>query len=341
MLTSLEAAVEVAAEAGSVSRPAYRSFRAAVARVERLTPCFTRVTFTGEELAHFGTAGLDQRVKIVLPLPGTGFADFPDDPDWYAAWRELPAERRNPFRTYTVRAVRPGLREVDIDFALHGDGGPASAWAGGARPGDELVIVGPDERSPGRTIGIDFRPGVVDTVLLAGDETAAPAICAILEQLPSDASGIAIIEVPTPDDVLEVAAPPGVEVRFLARSGAAHGERLVAAVRDWVVRSCRSNLDGSCEASADGACLANVAVRLTDPAEAARALAAAEFGDSDEVPLWDVPEGRSLDGGCYAWLAGEASVITALRRFLVRDAGLDRRQVAFMGYWRLGRAALQ
>ncbi len=53
-----------------------------------------------------------------------------------------------------------------------------------------------------------------------------------------------------------------------------------------------------------------------------------------------MPEGHSLDGGCYAWLAGEASAITTLRRFLVREAGLDRRQVAFMGYWRMGRAEL-
>ncbi|MDF2575363.1 MAG: hypothetical protein K0S05_2275, partial [Agromyces sp.] len=59
-----------------------------------------------------------------------------------------------------------------------------------------------------------------------------------------------------------------------------------------------------------------------------------------DAPLWDVPEGHSLDGDCYAWLAGEASAITTLRRFLVREAGLDRRQVAFMGYWRMGRAEL-
>lgn len=340
MLTSL---ASTEADVAAPPRPAYRSFRASVARVERLTPSFVRVTFTGAELADFGTAGLDQRVKLVLPLADRGFADFPEGEDWYRGWRELPAERRNPFRTYTVRAVRPAVREVDVDFALHGDLGPASRWAGAAAVGDEVVLIGPDERSPDRTVGIDFRPGSVESVLLAGDETAAPAICAILEQLPADAAGIALIEIPTPDDVLPVRAPSGVEVRFLARSGpdAPHGERLVAAVRDWVARNCVSNVDGSCTATADGACVANLAVRLTDPAEAARALAAAEAADLDDAPLWDVPEGRSLDGACYAWLAGEASVITGLRRFLVRDAGLDRRQVAFMGYWRRGRAELE
>ena len=319
MLTSL-------AEASSRPRPAYRSFRASVSRVERMSPHFSRVTFAGADLAEFGTAGLDQRVKVVLPVPGRGFVDFPDGEDWYRAWRELPAERRNVFRTYTVRAVRPDLREVDIDFALHGDLGPASAWATDAAPGDEVVLIGPDESSPDRTVGIDFRPGAVDTVLLAGDETAAPAICAILEQLPADASGIAIIEVPSALDRLDVDAPGGVEVRWLARGAdGVHGERLVPAVRDWVVRTC----------CAEG-CLPHVSTS----GDAALALAAAERGDLDDAPLWDVPEGRSLDGDCYAWLAGEASVITTLRRFLVREAGLDRRQVAFMGYWRRGRAEL-
>jgi NADPH-dependent ferric siderophore reductase len=319
MLTSL-------AEVASRERPAYRSFRVQVARVQRLSPHFRRVTFAGDELADFGTAGLDQRVKVVLPLPEIGFAAFPDVDDWYAAWRELPAKHRNPFRTYTVRAVRPDEREVDIDFVGHGDAGLASAWAAAAAPGDELVLIGPDERSSGRAIGIDWRPGDVQTLLLAGDETAAPAICSILETLPDDARGVALIEVPSPDDRLEVRAPAGVEVRWLTRENAesVHGGRLVPAVRDWVVR--------------------HLAVRglerAADDERAAAALAVAEHDDLPDTPLWDVPEGHSLDGDCYAWLGGEASAITTLRRFLVREARLDRRQVAFMGYWRMGRAEL-
>lgn len=297
-----------------------------MARVDRLAPHFTRVTFRGDELADFGTAGLDQRVKVVLPIAGRGFIDFPEGEDWYQAWRELPAERRNVFRTYTVRAVRPAEREVDIDFALHGDLGPASAWAIQAAPGDEIILIGPDEQSEGRALGIDFRPGTVDNVLLAGDETAAPAICAILEQLPAEASGVAMIEVPTAADVLPVRAPAGVEVRWLARTDdTVHGERLIPAVRDWVARTC----------CAQG-CIPGAATTTG----ALRALAAAERADVDDAPLWDVPEGSSLDGDCYAWIAGEASVIKTLRRFLVREAGMDRRQVAFMGYWRRGRAEL-
>lgn len=318
MLTSL-------AEAAPRERPAYRSFRVQVSRVERLAPHFTSVTFAGDDLRDFGTAGLDQRVKVVLPLPEIGFAAFPEGDDWYGAWRELPAELRNPFRTYTVRAVRPESREVDIVFVAHGDAGPASAWAETAALGDEIVLIGPDELSPGRTVGIDWRPGEVDTLLLAGDETAAPAIASILESLPADASGVALIEVPADGDRLDVRAPAGVEVRWLPRAAtdSARGGLLVPAVRDWVVRH-----------------LAARGLATSDVDAAAAALAAAEHDDLPDTPLWDVPEGHSLDGDCYAWLAGEASAITTLRRFLVREAGLDRRQVAFMGYWRMGRAEL-
>lgn len=311
MLTS-QAQTETSVE----PRPAYRTFVVSVARVERLAEHFVRLTFTGDELADFGTAGLDQRVKIVLPLADSGFEHFPAETDWYGAWRELPEEHRNPFRTYTVRAVRPAAREVDVDFVLHGETGPASAWAAHVQPGDPVLIVGPDERSPGRALGIDWRPGAVRTVLLAGDETAAPAICAILDGLPADARGCALIEIPTPGDALPVNAPSGVSVRWLPRGGGIpQGGALIPAVRDWTVRHAQAARAGD----------------VVDPLEDI---------DVDREMLWDVPDGLSIDGELYAWIAGEASVIKTVRRFLVGEAGVDRRSVAFMGYWRLGRAEL-
>jgi NADPH-dependent ferric siderophore reductase len=38
----------------------------------------------------------------------------------------------------------------------------------------------------------------------------------------------------------------------------------------------------------------------------------------------------------YAWIAGEAASVRALRRHLVHDRGLPRASVTFTGYWRLG-----
>ncbi|WP_295014088.1 siderophore-interacting protein [uncultured Microbacterium sp.] len=289
----------------------YRTFRTAVARLERLSPHFLRITLTGPDLVHFGTDGLDQRIKLVLPLADGSFTDvgqFDEETgmmQWWRRWRELPDEKRNPIRTYTVRAVRQEAREIDVDFVLHGTEGPASAWASAATPGSPLVVVGPDARAE-ETGGLEWNPGDAGSVLIAGDETAVPAICAIVETLPAHVTGAVYIEVPTEADVLPLTGPAGVEVTWLARGGTAHGLRLSAAVHAWGEQR-------STAASTQD---------LPDP--------------SEEEVLWEVPE--HTEGSHYAWLAGEAGTITALRRHLVRTLGIDRRSVAFMGYWRRGRA---
>ncbi|TFD48950.1 siderophore-interacting protein [Cryobacterium frigoriphilum] len=301
-------------------RPSFRPYDVSVAAVQRLSHNFTRVTFTGAQLHEFGTAGLDQRIKIVLPLPQVGVAHFPRVTAWYEAWRNLPDGLRNPIRTYTVRAVRPERREVDIDFVMHGDGGPASSWVATASVGDCLTIVGPDERGENPRAGIEWRPGAARALLIAGDETAAPAICSILAALPRDAVGCAFIEVPNAEDAQPTDAPAGVCVTWLARSTAGHGVALDLAVRGWTDRFLTEHH----------------AAALAERAELAEL-------DLDREMLWDVPapvavDDAGLSGHLYAWLAGEASVIKGLRRFLVTETGIDRRQVAFMGYWRDGRA---
>lgn len=290
----------------------YRPFAVSVAGLRRLSDTFTRVTFTGPDLHDFGTAGLDQRVKVMLPLPTGGITPLPEGEYWYDAWRQLPESRRNPIRTYTVRAVRPSLREIDIDFVTHGEAGPASRWVLGARVGDELCIVGPDAQGENPHSGIEWRPGDARNVLIAGDETAAPAICAILAALPRDARGCAFIEVPDEGDVMHTGAPEGVQVTWLSRAQAvaAHGAVLEEAVRTWTSRFVTART---------GADLPDV--------------------DIERDILWEVPQAATPPSAdLYAWLAGEASVIKTLRRFLVSETGIDRRQVAFMGYWRDGRA---
>ena len=52
--------------------------------------------------------------------------------------------------------------------------------------------------------GVEFRPGTARTLLLAGDETAAPAICSILEALPPSMSGHAVVEVAHESDRQQV-----------------------------------------------------------------------------------------------------------------------------------------
>lgn len=295
-------------------------FSVRVAAVSSLTPHFVRVTLTGDELGAFSSVGLDQRIKVVLPIPGHGFTDLPDGEDWYAAWRALPDDTRNPLRTYTVRSFRPDAHELDIDFVAHGDTGPASRWVAGCQVGDELRIVGPavpsspDELPSGAA---EFAPGAANRILLAGDETAAPAICAILEALDVATVGHVFIEVPTDADRLPVTAPAGVEVRWIARNGASHGVRMTDHVHAWASTAVAPVSISS--VSADSA-----TVELADV-------------DVDHQTLWDVPTAES-HRPVYAWIAGEAACIKELRRHLVRGVGLDRKQVAFMGYWRHGKA---
>ncbi|MEU8203764.1 siderophore-interacting protein [Streptosporangium sp. NPDC049046] len=293
--------------------PAYRGHQVAVLRTERLSPSFVRVTFGGEDLAGFADNGFDQRIKVILPLPDGSITPLGEGADWYQRWRALPDELRNPIRTYTVRAVRPEQRELDVDFVLHGETGPASRWATHASPGDRVVVVGPNAAHPGPTGGQEWAPPAgASHLLLAGDETAVPAIAAIVESLSGSVRATALLEIPKAADALRLDVRPGVKVTWLPRGGARHGDLLIPAVRETL-----------------GALTAERAVT-----GAANPL---EDVDVDAEILWEVPEAPKGDG-LYAWLAGEAGMVKLLRRHLVQETGVDRSSVAFMGYWRLGRS---
>jgi NADPH-dependent ferric siderophore reductase len=280
-------------------RPAaepYRPFALRVARAVRLSTTFLRVTLTGESLAGFAGHGLDQRVNLLLLPPDADHEEFADRPDRLAAWRCGPPASWAPLRVYTVRAFRPAALEVDVDFALHGDSGPASRWASAARPGDKVVMIGATHGHP--VTDVAWRPPASATrLLLAADETALPAAAAILESL--DRPATAFLEVPSRDDCLPIGGPAAIT---------------------WLVRAAGQRLEPVVRAHLD----------LAAPCGPPAAVDAAE----DEV--WDVPEEPA--GAFYAWLAGEAGTVVALRRHLVGERGVDRASVAFMGYWKRGRA---
>lgn len=299
--------------------PAYRTFAVRVTRLQRLSPSFLRVTFTGPDMADFATNGYDQRIKVLLPLPGRGLVDCPTGPDWYGEWRALPADRQVPIRTYTIRALRPETGEVDVDFVLHGATGPASAWAERAEVGDEVVLVGPCARFPGPTGGFEWHPPAdASCLLIAGDETAVPAVCAVVETLPAGRRARVLLEVPEAGDQLDLAAPAGVEVTWLPRRPA----------------------DGGAEAARGALLTAAVLDAVQELSDVLSPTPAVELDDVDVDAgiLWEVPQEDSVaHSGVYAWLAGEAGVVKGLRRRLVQEVGIDRRSVAFMGYWREGR----
>ncbi len=293
-------------------------------RVERLSPSYLRVELGGPCLADFGVEGplLDQRIKLIFPDGDGPLPSFAGaDDSWYATWMAKPVSERGHMRTYTVRELRgSGVdTRLVVDLVVHGEHGepgPGSSWAERATVGDRLVLIGP--RRGQDFGGIEFVPGTAARLLLAGDETSVPAICAILADLPWSAKGAAFLEVPTAADVQTVRHPEGVQVVWLPRDGAELGSRLHTAVLDHLGAAPAGPVD-----LADGE---------VDP-DLWETPTYSSSGEEVDTPVTVV--GHDLDD-LYAWIAGESRVVTTLRRALVRDLGMDRRQVAFMGYWRLG-----
>ncbi|MGV9662146.1 siderophore-interacting protein [Nocardia niigatensis] len=161
---------------------------------------------------------------IRVRLGGPGFASFQTN-DRTDAYVKLvfPGTDGDTVRTYTVREVDPAAREIAIDLVYHGDEGVAGPWAAAAQPGDTIDLMGP---------GGAYAPRAdADWHLLAGDESALPAIAAACESLPADAVGRVFVEVAGPADELAIAHPEGVELTWIHRGEAEPGERLAATVR--------------------------------------------------------------------------------------------------------------
>lgn len=330
---TVESAVSAASE--PVEAPPFVVARATVAAVTPLSPSFVRVTFAGDELREFATPGavFDLRIKLVFP-PASGVLPVISAVDgWYQGWVALPEEERGSMRTYSVRDIRvvDGETEIDVDFVLHlepGLTGPASSWASEARVGDELVIAGPRR---GRDWGgIEFTPGNAPAVVLAGDETAAPAIARIIEDSPG-LRGVAFIEVPSTFDVLPIAAPAGFTVRWIPRAyGEAHGTLLIPAVLDHLGTESADAIEIHDVETEELLWETPVYSGLGEELAPSEGAPTVPGGPPGSVPRGSVPEAR------YFWIAGESGVVTTLRRHLVKDLGIDRKQVAFMGYWRRG-----
>ncbi len=310
-----------------------------VRAVERIAPSYVRVSLGGPSVGEIGVDGplYDQRFKLVFPN-ATG--DLPDlggmDDSWWETWLQIPEHERGSIRTYTIRDLLPGddrdAALLVVDIVVHEpvekDGedhsGPGNRWALGASVGDRLITLAP--RRGHDFGGIEWSPGDATRLLLVGDETALPAIRGILRDLPDDATGAAFVEVPVSGDILgDVRVPPGMGITWLPRNGTPRGEALHAAVIEHLT----GDRDDVIGITAD-----EIRPEDVDP-------------DLWETPVYSssgeevcasttVPTGTTPHAGLYAWIAGESKVVTGLRRKLVNDLGLDRAQVAFMGYWREG-----
>ncbi len=150
----------------------------------QITPNMLRVTLGGEGIVSFPKDQESAYVKLMFPKAGSP---------------------KPILRTYTVRAQRPD--EIDIDFVIHEDGGPASTWAINAQTGDQIMVGGPGPKK--------LVDKSADWFLIVGDMTALPAISVNLEQLPDDARGYAVIEVISEQDIQDLRVPENVEIHWL------------------------------------------------------------------------------------------------------------------------------
>ncbi|MGW1066002.1 siderophore-interacting protein [Streptomyces aureus] len=192
---------------------------AKVVRTERLTPHMQRVVLGGDTLADFATSGrTDHYVKLLFGPPGL---TYPEPFDLERIREEFPREQWPVTRTYTVRAWDPETLELSLDFVVHGDEGLAGPWALRAQPGEVVRFMGP---------GGAYAPDTsADWHLLAGDESALPAIAAALESLPDAATVRAFVEVSGPEEEQKVDSDA--EIVWLHRGDRPVGAALVEAVR--------------------------------------------------------------------------------------------------------------
>lgn len=204
-------------------------FTASVARTERLSPSFQRVTLQGSDLAAFEWLGLDHWFRLFLPpYPGAPL-HLPkvNGRSWYRSYLMIPTAERPHCSNYTVADFRPadGAGELDIDVVLHWHdgalGGAVAEWAVSAQVGSPVGFL--DQ-------GVMFDPPHdASEFYLAADETGIPGLRGILRGLGAEASGAAFLEVPTAEDAAQLASvvggtepvPAGVTVHWLPREDAA------------------------------------------------------------------------------------------------------------------------
>ena len=334
---------------------------ATVTRREELSEHLVRVHVAGEQLRTmpWGEQGpgprADSYVKLLIPPAGGAVdVDVADMARWRREFMAAPREEAGWMRTYTVRDATTvelagqQVPELAIDVVLHGDPehgmGPGAAWGDSVRAGDSARLLVPSGDSAWWAAWDDGRAAGQD-VVIAGDETALPAISAIVDGVeqrvrvnrpvngayePPRSITVAV-EVPAEAD-----AVPGAGPRALARAASCdeHGAHRVVLdggtelVWTWLPRGTRER---------------NLALELwlwERLAEHARRYWAvghtelASWQDESEF-VWATarPEGR----GRYWFLAAESSAVKSMRRMCV-SGGVPKADISFMGYWKQGAA---
>ena len=203
-----------------IRREPPRFRRVEVRQVERVSPRLTRVTISGPELEGFSVPDPAASVRLLLPSPGSRELVLPA---WNGNEFLLPDGERPVIRTFTPLRVNPGSLALDLEIVVHGEG-VASRWAAVVEPGAVVAVSG-----PGRGYAVDAG---APAFVLAGDETALPAIGQLLEVLPGHRPVQVLVEIGAPDARLALPGHPRATVEWNELGPeSAPGDALVAAVR--------------------------------------------------------------------------------------------------------------
>lgn len=186
-----------------IRRQPPRFRRVSVRTITMLSPHMARVTLTGPDLDGLEIPAPAASVRLLIPSPGT------DDlviPTWNGNEFLLAGGDRPIIRTFTPRYLRPDGPELDLDIVLH-ELGATSDWVRRAESGDRAAVSG-----TGRGYQID---DAASGYLLAGDQTAIPAISQLLEHLPHTVPAVVIIEIVAPDAEQELPQHPNQTVQWV------------------------------------------------------------------------------------------------------------------------------
>ncbi|WP_262032400.1 siderophore-interacting protein [Microvirga sp. Mcv34] len=189
--------------------PYFREMR--VVSAANVTPRMRRVRLKGPDLARFATGGM--HVRLLFPPRASAVPQWPvTGEDGRPVWPK--GEDRPVMRIYTIRKIDVERGEIDIDFVLHdGDETPGSTWARRACPGDIMGAMGP---AGGELPDADWY-------LLAGDETALPAISRILAELPAECRATVLLEVADASEEQLLRSSAALDIRWMHRNGAPAG----------------------------------------------------------------------------------------------------------------------
>lgn len=226
-MTTVETAVETVLP---LERAAHRCEPGTVRSVVEVAPWLRRLTVHLPDLTGYDVLGPDEYVGLVMPRPGTRLPDLSSvrGPNPRPVIGALPEDVRPDVRWYTVRSWRPGDRELDVEVVLHPEGeveeGPGATWLRRARPGDEVAV---------QTGSASFHPDSDAQVrLVAGDETAYPAVAGIVEATRGSGRELhVVLEVGEPGVVPDLPVPDRGSLTLVVRGGRRPGEALLEAVR--------------------------------------------------------------------------------------------------------------